>query len=217
MSAEEQWPPEARQQLALVVEGNVAAVLAALRGVDAEQGGLRAPLAVLLAACTAGDAIEDATRFAVTQARAAGHTWHEIGEVLAITRQAAQQRFGDRASQRDASANIALARRASQIIEQIAHGQWAAVTTDWNATMRSGLPVKRLKAVWRQLTTTAGALQGVGRATVKPRGPFRIAEVPLVFEHGPMRARVTFDHDDQVAGLFLLLPVEADSWPTAGG
>jgi len=27
-----------------------------------------------------------------------------------------------------------------------------------------------------------------------------------VFEHGPMKARVTFDRDDSVAGLFILLP-----------
>ncbi len=67
------------------------------------------------------------------------HTWQELGELLPVSRQAAQQRFGDRAS-------------------------------------------------------------------VRRKGPYRVAEVPLVFEHGPMRASVAFDHENRVAGLFLLPP-----------
>lgn len=36
-------------------------------------------------------------RSAVSSARTAGHSWDAIGKVLGMTRQAAQQRFGDRA------------------------------------------------------------------------------------------------------------------------
>jgi hypothetical protein len=60
--------------------------------------------------------------------------------------------------------------------------------------------------VWQQVLSKAGALQAIGRPSVARRGPFRIADVPLVFEHGPMKARVTFDRDSSVAGLFILLP-----------
>jgi hypothetical protein len=38
--------------------------------------------------------VEDGMREAVQQARQAGHTWAEIGELLGTTRQAAFQRFG---------------------------------------------------------------------------------------------------------------------------
>lgn len=40
-------------------------------------------------------AAEQARRAVIAQARAEGHTWHEIGDVLAVTRQAAQQRYGE--------------------------------------------------------------------------------------------------------------------------
>jgi hypothetical protein len=35
-------------------------------------------------------------------------------------------------------------------------------------------------------------LEGIGRPSVTRKGPYRIADVSLVFEHGPMKARVTF-------------------------
>ena len=38
--------------------------------------------------------VEDTLRALVDQARAAGHTWAEIGELLHVSRQAAFQRFG---------------------------------------------------------------------------------------------------------------------------
>lgn len=38
--------------------------------------------------------VEDTPRALVEQARAAGHTWAEIGDLLRVSRQAAFQRFG---------------------------------------------------------------------------------------------------------------------------
>lgn len=36
----------------------------------------------------------NARRAIVTEARAAGHTWQELGDALGVSRQAAQERFG---------------------------------------------------------------------------------------------------------------------------
>ncbi len=99
-----------------------------------------------------------------------------------------------------------LAQRSTEIIEQIRDRDWDRVTADWDETMRSKLPVEQLAEVWQQVVSKAGALQAIGRPSVVRKGPFRIADVPLVFEHGPMKARVTFDRGDWVAGLFILLP-----------
>lgn len=38
--------------------------------------------------------VESATRTAVERARAAGATWEQVGHALAVTKQAAQQRYG---------------------------------------------------------------------------------------------------------------------------
>jgi hypothetical protein len=200
------WSQDERRQLALVLERNIAPVLSALQPVAPDDAERRPPLAVLLAVRSAADAIEDATRFAVSQAREAGHTWQEIGELLAVTRQAAQQRFGDRPAGRDAPEHGALALRAAELVGQVDRGDWEAATADWSGVMHDALSVERLRTVWSQIIETAGPLQGVGRPSVSRKGPYRVADVPLVFEHGPMRARVTFDHDDHVSGLFVVLP-----------
>ncbi len=195
-----------QRQLALVLERNLAVVLAGLRHDPGGQLPEPAPLADLLAARTAADAIEEATSLAVARARREGRTWHEIGELLSITRQAAQQRFGDRPQTPESSEQAALTQRAAEIVEQLDHRDWAAVSADWNATMRTKLPLTELAETWEQITSSAGALQGIGRPSLTRKGPYRISDVPLVFEHGPLRARVTFDHTGSVAGLFILLP-----------
>ena len=38
--------------------------------------------------------VEDAIHLAVVQARAEGMTWEQVGDLLGVTRQAAQQRYG---------------------------------------------------------------------------------------------------------------------------
>lgn len=83
-----------REDLALVLERNLELVRGALQ---APAGGL----AALTAACTVDDTIDEVIQALVQDAREAGHTWHEIGEVLAISRQAAQQRFGRSATPGD--------------------------------------------------------------------------------------------------------------------
>lgn len=50
--------------------------------------------------------------------------------------------------------------------------------------MRTKLPVEQVAEVWQQLSRSAGALQALGRPSIVRRGPYRIAEVPLVFETG---------------------------------
>lgn len=50
-------------------------------------------LDAIRAAQTMVELSEDVLHAVVEDARTAGHTWHEIGEVLGTTRQAAFQRF----------------------------------------------------------------------------------------------------------------------------
>lgn len=102
--------------------------------------------------------------------------------------------------------SLTLKQRSTQIIEQIRNADWDAVVADWDETMRAELPIERVAEAWQEVSSKAGPLQAVGRPSITRRGPFRIADVPLAFEHGPMKARVTFNHDDSVGGLFILLP-----------
>ncbi|MFP5225678.1 MAG: hypothetical protein ACLGH3_09055 [Actinomycetota bacterium] len=52
------------------------------------------PLAAVGACEILAELAEEVQRALVADARAAGHTWQEIGDILGTTRQAAFQRFG---------------------------------------------------------------------------------------------------------------------------
>lgn len=195
--------PGEHDTLAQLLRYNAEVVLQALTGAPATP---RSPLSALIAARTMAEVAHDVTQVLVHEARRAGHTWQEIGQLLRISRQAAQQRFGG-TSMDDTSTEFApLAQRSTEIVQQMRDRDWDRLTADWDETMLSKLPVAQVAEVWQQLSGSAGALQAVGRPSIVRKGPFRIADVPLVFEHGPMMARVTFNHDNSVAGLFILLP-----------
>ena len=190
-----------RERLAGALERDVDAVLRHLRGEPGADG----VMATLVASRAAGDTIEEVTRLLVADARGAGRTWQEIGQLLSVTRQAAQQRYGDRPAGAEVGGQ-ALAARASEIVRQLASGDLAAVSVDWDETLRSKLSIDALADAWRQVGTGAGPLQEVGDPVLSRRGPYRVADVPLQFAHGPMKARITFNHDGTVGGLFVLLP-----------
>jgi hypothetical protein len=190
---------ESRSRLALVLDHNLTVVTSALR----EEPDAASPMSALLSARTAAEAIEQATRLLVAQARASGRTWQEIGELLAISRQAAQQRFGQPVPEAE---HAHLAARAAEVVAQVDAGAWDEVTADWDDVMRGELGVERLAEGWRKIAASAGPLQTIGHSSIVRKGPYRIADVPLIFEHGPMKARVVFNHEDRISGLFLLLP-----------
>jgi hypothetical protein len=186
-----------REDVALVLERNLELVLGALRE---PAGGL----AALAAACTVDDTVDEAIQTLAQDAREAGHTWHEIGEVLAISRQAAQQRFGR--TTRDDSEDTGIARRAVDLIEQLSRHDWEAATADFDETMRAKLPVDELATTWQQIVSNAGEITAIGRPSIVGKGPYRVCDIPVVFEHGPMRARVSFNRAGSVSGLFITLP-----------
>jgi hypothetical protein len=66
--------------------------------------GVGSPLAAMAAARELSAATGEALQAAVDRARAAGHSWREIGDVLGTTRQAAFQRFGHPVDRRRAVA-----------------------------------------------------------------------------------------------------------------
>ena len=63
--------------------------------------GTGSPLEAVAAARELSCATDAALRTSVDRARAAGHSWSRIGEVLGTTRQAAFQRFGARPAVRE--------------------------------------------------------------------------------------------------------------------
>ncbi len=72
--------------------------------------------------------------------------------------------------------------------------------------MRAKLPLSELATTWEQIIANTGRLTASGRPSIARKGPFLVCEVPLVFERGPMRARISFNRAGEVSGLFITLP-----------
>lgn len=156
---------------------------------------------------------------AVQQAREAGRTWQEIGEVLGVSRQAVFQRYGKPIDPRtgelmNTSALPEANELARTVIDDLAHGRWADVSARFDATMRDRLTDEGIAEAWAHIAGLAGAYEGHGDTDAVRAGDFTITNTPLAFEAGDFVARITFRDDRTIAGLFILNP---DAASGAGG
>jgi len=169
-------------------------------------GGL--PLEALAAARDLSAAAGRALQQAVDRARAAGHSWREIGDVLGTTRQAAFQRFGHPVDPRTGvpmSTKIApgTADRAVTILTCLAEGRWEEARRDFNAKMSQALDGRRLADAWARMASLVGGYEGMGEPFAHRVADHTVVEIPLRFEAGEATGRVVFDEDGKVAGLWL--------------
>jgi hypothetical protein len=167
------------------------------------------PLATVTAVRSLARVVEEGLREAVQNARDAGHTWAEIGELLGTTRQAAFQRFGRPLDPRTgAPMSDAIlpdaAGRAATLLADVAEQRWAQATVGFNQRMAQALDIRRLAAAWAQVVGTAGEYQGMGEPVAHQAGDYTVVDVPLRFEAAEMNGRVSYDRAGQVAGLFFL-------------
>ena len=152
----------------------------------------------------AGEALQET----VDRARAAGHSWKEIGDVLETTRQAAFQRFGRPMDPRtgEPMTKVVLtgaAERAVAIFTDIAAGRWEAARTDFSDRMSEAVSAGRLADGWATTAALIGRFEGMGDPVATALGENTVVDLPLSFEAGEGNGRVTFDADGKVAGLFI--------------
>jgi hypothetical protein len=185
----------------------IAAARVALDGVPA--AATLTPLQTVDVIRSMARVVEDGMREAVQQARQAGHTWAEIGELLGTTRQAAFQRFGRPLDPRTGVPMAeeilpGAAERAAVLLADVAEQRWEQVTSGFNQRMAKALDAKDLAAAWAQVVGTAGEYEGMGEPVAYQAGDYTVVDVPLRFEAAEMTGRVSYDHGGLVAGLFLL-------------
>jgi Protein of unknown function (DUF3887) len=153
--------------------------------------------------------VEDGMREAVQQARQAGHTWAEIGELLGTTRQAAFQRFG---RPLDPRTGVPMAEeilpgaagRAAGLLADVAEQHWEQATSGFSARMAKALDARGLAAAWAHVIGMAGEYQGMGEPVAHQAGDYTVVDVPLRFEAAALTGRVSYDRAGQVAGLYFL-------------
>ena len=169
------------------------------------------PLAHVRAAHQIRDGAEVLMAAAVHQAREAGRTWQEIGDVLGVSRQAAFQKYGKAIDPRNGevmntSPLPEAVELAQAVIDDHANARWTAITARFDETMRARLTEEGLAEAWAYLAGMAGAYEGHGDTEAVRAGDFTTTNTPLAFEAGDFVARITFRDDRTIAGLYILNP-----------
>lgn len=159
---------------------------------------------------------------AVKAARAADHTWAEIGELLGISRQAAFKRFG---SPRDPRTGNVMAQRSSRgVIDRATEafqllnaGNIDALQALMAPGIAGQLTRELLTDTWASVVGETGPLVDVADPVVtmsdgtplsdddQVLGPV-VGQLTLVCEAGEWTGRVTVDDSGRVIGLLILPP-----------
>ncbi|KQR97395.1 hypothetical protein ASG12_15785 [Williamsia sp. Leaf354] len=175
---------------------------AVIAGTLASDSAAAEPMSAVAATDALQSALDEARQQTVARARAAGHTWAEIGSLLRISRQAAQQRFGKSAPASELQADDIIA-RTRQIAHQFVEHDFAAVRADWSPTLLASVDAATLEQIWSGVERDGGTVRTLGRPTVTVRGPYRSVDMPLALHYGPIWLSVSFAHDNTIAGLWL--------------
>ena len=170
-----------------------------------------APLELVRAAHEVQDRAEALLAAAVQEAREAGRTWQEIGDVLGVSRQAVFQRYGKPIDPRtgevmNTNPIPGADELARSVIDDLAHGRWPAVSARFDATMRDRLTDEGLAEAWAHIAGLAGGYESHGDTESVRAGDFTTTNTPLMFEAGDFVARITFRDDRTIAGLYILNP-----------
>ncbi|WP_405854718.1 DUF3887 domain-containing protein [Streptomyces sp. NBC_01515] len=157
---------------------------------------------------------EQVLKLCVRQSRDAGHTWQELGDLLGVTRQAAFQRFGKPIDPRtgepmDKTVRMAdAAERAIAIVTAVLEGRMDEARQSFNAQVLEAFTDKVRGDGLATVTGLVGEFEGYGEGEpfVRRIGDHTVVDIPLSYEAGDMKARVAFDTDEKVAGIFILAP-----------
>lgn len=93
--------------------------------------------------------------------------------------------------------------KAMSVVEKLAAGDFAGITAMFDATMTSALPESTLRATWEGVMAQFGAFQRHGEPRTAQEMGFTAVYVPCTFERGALTAKVVFDDQGKIAGLFL--------------
>jgi Protein of unknown function (DUF3887) len=89
-------------------------------------------------------------------------------------------------------------------IDDIAAGNYAAVTARFDPELQKRLSPKALQQVWDGYQRTFGAFQSHGGPEDTPRGELTVVNVPLQMDRMPGQFRVKIHPDGTIAGVYFL-------------
>ncbi|WP_342372921.1 hypothetical protein PCC79_02685 [Propioniciclava soli] len=180
------------------------------------------PLAAVVAARDAALAADRALAAAVLDARGAGCSWAELGDVLGVSRQAAFKRFGrpvdpDSGRTLGTGPHVDPAALAEAVFRSIAAADYAALHAAMTSHCARELSRGRVAGVWREVLAAVGEVEsysGHGVRTLagellplEPQPGPLVARLVLEHEAGRMVGHVAVNHAGKVTGV-LVAPLE---------
>ena len=94
--------------------------------------------------------------------------------------------------------------KAEGIVDSLVKGDYAAVTSSFDATMKSSMSEAQLGQTWTALTTQAGAFKSkTGTRTEKEQG-MDIVYVTCQFERANLDIKLVFDNSNQISGMWIV-------------
>ena len=151
--------------------------------------------------------VQDTLRALVEQARAAGHTWAEIGELLHVSRQAAFQRFGG-GRRPTAEDGVAVpvdgaVDAAVPVLQAFLDGRFDDARATFGERMLDACSVELLADVREKVGQYGGEVQAIGTPLISVRDGYTGVDIPVALERADGIGRVVLDADRQVVGFFV--------------
>lgn len=110
---------------------------------------------------------------------------------------------------------------AKTVVEQLTSGQFEALTTRFDSTLKAALPVSKLRETWAQVLTQAGAFQRQTGVRSEKAENYDVVFVTCAFEKAPLEVKVVFNSSKEIAGLFITPvqqpPATVKAGPAAAG
>jgi hypothetical protein len=193
-----------REVMAMMLTTNVQLVADVLRAEEHSPG---QAMRAIAATRSLDMVVEDTLRALVDQARATGHTWAEIGDLLRVTRQAAFQRFGGRPPTSEDGGTVAPVQGAVEhavpVLQAFFDGRFNDVRSSFGERMLNACSVELLADVREKVRREAGDVQALGTPAVSVRDGYTAVDIPVVLDRADGIGRVVLDADRQVAGFFV--------------
>src|SRR5580692_6233001 len=92
----------------------------------------------------------------------------------------------------------------TQFVDLLVKEDFAGAVGKFDTTMRSALPEEKLREVWQTIQTQAGPFKKQLRTRIEKLGTYDIVYVTCQFEKATLDAKVVYDVQRQVAGLFFI-------------
>jgi hypothetical protein len=197
-----QWD---REVMASLLVTNVQLVADALRaGQDDSPGQVMRAVA---ATRSLDMIVDDTLRALVQQARSAGHTWAQIGQLLHVSRQAAFQRFGGGRSPTPEGGVAApvdgAVDAAVPVLEAFLEGRFEDARSTFGERMLDACSVELLADVREKVRDYGGEVQALGTPVISLRDGYTGVDIPVALERADGVGRVVLDADRQVVGFFV--------------